>query len=244
MKRILLACAVALSLAAPPALATLQISANINGTIFNCADNQACDTNATIGQLVLNNLLFGGVEIVGSSQFQQIGLNNFLNTSSFQVINHNLVSAVIFLAISGTDFLGPVTQYAASGSGTWQNANGSTIGLEYYGDAANTQGADTPNDLPGILLTSFNDVANGAADAFAFNQSGVFGAAGLYSMSLGTSGTLAGSSGQPGQDTTLVGRSQTIITTQALLPEPGTLMLLGISLLGLFGILGVTRKQH
>jgi hypothetical protein len=223
---------------AAPAFATLQLSALINGILFNCADQQACDTNPLVGQMSLANFTLGGVDIFGSSQVQTIGPTNFLNTSSFQIVNHNLFAVQILLAISGTNFLGPVTSYAASGSGTWQNADGSTIDISYYGDPANGQGADTPNDLPGIQLANFADTAVGPADSFAFNSSGVFGAPNPFSMSLGTSGTLAAWNGQAGQETTLVGRNQTIITTQV--PEPGVLFLLGAALLAI----GFTRRYN
>jgi len=240
MKRLLLA--LLLAAAAGPASATLQIAALVNGILFTCADQQACDTNAAVGQLSLNNLTLGGVDVFGSSQMQTIGSTNFLNTSSFQIVNHNLFAVDIQLAISGTNFLGPVVNYAASGSGTWQNANGSDIDISYYGDAANGQGADTPTDLPGLLLASFSDVANGPADSFAFNQAGPFAAPNPFSMSLGTSGTLAAWNGQAGQETTLVGRNQTMITTQFLLPEPTTVVLIGFGL-ALLGFSRLSRKH-
>lgn len=239
MKKLLLG--VCLTILALPAMATLQLSANINGVLFNCADQQACDTNPILGQMAIANQTFNGVEIVGSSQFQIIGANNALNTSSFQIINHNLATATVVLAINGIDFLGPVATYAASGSGTWQNANGSTIDLSFYGDASNTQGANTPTDLPGLLLATFSDLAVGAADAFAFNSNGPFVAGNPYGMSLGTSGTLAAWNGVAGTEATLVGRSQTILTTLAV-PEPGVLMLLGISLLGMGFVRRTTQK--
>ena len=186
------------------------------------------------GQMALLNLTLGGVDVFGSSQVQTIGTTNFLNTSSFQIVNHNLFSVQVLLAIGGTNFLGPVSSYAASGSGTWQNANGSSIAISYYGDPANGQGADFPNDLPGIQLANFADVAVGSADSFAFNSSGAFAGPNPFSMSLGTSGTLAAWNGAPGTEPTLVGRNQTIITTQV--PEPIALSLLGIGLLGLCAV--------
>ena len=235
MKKYLMAGLLGMALAAPAA-ATLQIAANIGGVIFTCADQAACDTNAQVGQLSLANFTINGVDIFGSSQVQTIGTTNFLNTSSFQIVNHNLFAVLIELAIGGTDFLGPVSAYAASGSGTWQNAAGSDITIGFYGDPANGQPADNPADLPGILLASDFDLAVGPADSFAFNHSGPFAAPNPFSMSLGTFGTLAAWNGQTGQETTLVGRNQTIITTQV--PEPGTLLLLGMALLAL----GFTRR--
>lgn len=228
----------AIAAIAAPALATLQLSANINGTLFNCADQQACDTNVAVGQLQVANQTIAGVEIVGSSQFQTIGPTNFLNTSSFQFINHNLFDATVQLSIGGTNYLGPVSSYSASGSGTWQSADTSSILLQWFADAANAQGADNPLDFPGIMLASFADVANGAADAFSYSTTGPFAAAGLHSMTLGTSGVLDAWDGIAGNESVLVGRSQTLLTTQV--PEPGTVLLLGAALLGA----GLTRRRY
>jgi len=237
MKRALLA--VALAALAAPASAILQIAGDFGGVSFFCADNQACDTNPLLGQMALANQTVNGVEIQGSSQIQTIGPLNSLNTSSFQVINHNLSDTAITIAISGINFLGPVTSFSASGAGTWQSADSSTINLSYYGDAANQQGADNALDTPGLLLATFNDVAVGAADAFSFNQSGAFAAGPLYSMSLGTSGVLDAWDGLAGTESVLVGRSQTILTTQAI-PEPITLALVGMGLVGM----GLSRRKQ
>jgi len=220
MKKILLA--LALAALAAPAAAILQISADINGTTFNCADQQACDTNLAVGQLQIANQTIAGVDFVGSSQFQTVGLNNILNTSSFQIVNHNATAVDVILAIGGTNFIGPVGTFAASGSGTWENAIGSDATLTWWGDPTNTQGADNPTDLPGLLLATFSDTAGSIADAFSYNANGPFAAAGLHSLSLGTDASLAAGG-------TVVGRSQTLITTPV--PEPTTLALMALALI-------------
>jgi hypothetical protein len=227
-------------LAAVDAHATLRLSADINGTPFSCADQAACDTNPVLGQLRIADQTFNGVEIQGSSQFQTIGPTNFLNTSSFQIINHNLATATVILAINGIDFIGPASVFNESGSGTWQNADGSNIVLTYWGDPSNTQGANNPTDLPGTLLATLSDLAVGPADAFSFSQSTPFNVGPFFGMSLGTTGTLAAWNGAAGTEPTLVGRSQTVLATQVV-PEPGSLVLLGI---GVLAISAIRRKLH
>src|SRR5262249_26278449 len=114
---------------AAPASATLQLALDINGAIFFCADNTACDTNPLVGTLVTGNQVFNGVDFLGSAQTQLTGGINELTTTSFQITNTNGATVNYQLAIGGTDFIGPVTAIDQTGSGTFTNAIGSTIDL-------------------------------------------------------------------------------------------------------------------
>ena len=233
----LLLAAGALAVVASPAHAVLQISALIDGApVINCVDQDlSCDSNPVAGILTLAPQSGGGVTFLGSTQIQRIatgaGTFNVLNSSGQQIINDTGGPLDITLAISATDFKGPVTSFSASGSGTVQTGAGSTATFEYYGDPANQQGADDPNDKPGILLASDMFTAIGSTYAFSQNHSGAFDAAGPFSFTLWVSGTLA-----PGGS--LVNRGQAIV---AAVPEPGSLLLLGGALLGLGG---VARKRR
>jgi hypothetical protein len=236
LKTLLLAGA-AFLLATGPSNATLQIAATINGANFFCADGQACDTNAAPGVLAIGDITIGGVSFFGSSQTQEFadGVENSLNTSSFQIINNTGHSVSLAVAVGGTDFVPPTTLFSASGGGTFQQASGSSATLTYYADVNNAQGADTSSDTPGVVLASGGPFSGtGRTNSFAFNKDGDFATSGPFSFTLLTVGTLVNGG-------SLVGRTQAIVAPQDV-PEPATLALLGSALL--MGGVAVRRRRN
>lgn len=221
---------------AMPAHAVLQFSGTVGGLAVSCVDQAGCDLNPTVGILQTGPALAGGVSFLGSSQTQTTGALNSLNTTSFQITNNTAGTVAIQLAVGGTDFTGPVTTLAQSGSGTFQSAIGSTIDLTFYADTANGQGADTPTDFPGTQQANSGVItATLLTDSFNFNSSSSFTDANLYSMTLGASGTLtAGGS--------LVGRSQAQVAINAV-PEPSSLLILGGGMIALGAMLH-RRRRH
>lgn len=214
---------------AAPSHAVLQFSALVGGVPIACADGQACDLNAAPNVLQTGPIAVGGITFLGSSQTQT---ESSINTTSFQIDNNTGAPVDVQLAVGGIDFVGPVSLLSQSGSGTFQNAIGSDIQLTFYADQANTQGADTPTDFPGIQTADSGVItATLVTDSFDFNSTFPFADANLYSMTLGTTGTLVDGGTLIGGGS-LVGRSQTQVAITAV-PEPSTLGLIGSMLIGM-----------
>lgn len=229
--RTLIGAVAALMVTASPAWAVLQIAGDIGGTTFFCADNDlTCDTAPATGVLQIADQTINGVVVNSSIQTSTKGTSNILNTSSLSLINNSGSDKTIIFTVGDTSFVGPIASFATAGSGTWQNADGSTLTLQFANDPANVQGADFAGDVPGSIIDTFSDTAVGAADAFSHSNSGAVTDPALFSMTLNASGTLV-NGGQ------LINRGQTEIKNQTVI-EPTSLALLGSGLL----MLGLVRR--
>lgn len=233
---------------AAKAHAVLQLGADVSGVSFTCADQQACDTNPAVGILALaNGTIVNGLEVNGSlSTATQGPPLNILNSSSLSVINTALAPRTVDVVVSDTDFTPASFVFSVAGSGTFQNAVGAKITLDYWNDPANGQGGFDPPVHPGNLIHTFSFTSTKALnDAFSDVGAGAlaFPDTGPFSMSLQFTFTLpAGTPGCAAAGTCpeLLGRSQSEIKPVA---EPASLALFGVGLLGAFCV-SRRRPRH
>lgn len=225
-----------------PAEAALLLYATVGGSNFCAADNQVIgvcagggtflpDIDADLGQLDLGNGTLAGLEVTGSFHQQSIatvpGGTNILQSGSTSIANPGdgtgaPISASVL--VSATNFLGPSTSAETTGSGTWTNADGSTIQMRWYNDPANAQGAESAGDTPGTLLNTFNHVASGLADSFDVDPApfAVVDPA-LFSMTIAFDLTLEDGG-------FLTSRGQSELKPRAAVPEPFLMTMVGIGL--------------
>jgi PEP-CTERM motif len=215
-----------------PAHATLQVIADVSGSVSSCVDQAACDLNPAVGSIQTANGVLNGLLINGSIQTSTGTPANpgpdILNTSSLSIINTTAITKTVTVVVSDTDFTGPVASFLTAGSGVWQNATGSKITLSWFDDPNNGQGADAATDTPGNLIDSFTDTSTQIVDSFSHDGNGVVSDAGPFSMTEEAVFTLT----PFGQ---LLNRGQTEV--KSAVPEPSTwaMMLLGFAGLGYAG---------
>lgn len=212
-----------------PAHATLQVIADVSGSVSSCVDNAACDLNPAVGIIQVANGTLNGVQINGSIQSSTGTPANpgpdILNTSSLSLINTSALTKSVTVVVSDTDFKGPVASFLTAGSGVWQNAIGATITLSWFDDPKNGQGANTATDTPGNLIDSFKDTSTLLVDSFSHDGFGAISDKGPFSMTEEAVFTLP-AFGQ------LINRGQTEV--KLAVPEPSTwaMALLGFTFLG------------
>jgi hypothetical protein len=221
---------------ASPAHATLQLNAVISGSPLVCADGDACDIDPAVGQLALATTTVNGVQITGSFHRAVSGAPDILSSNSTSVINNSGAPRTIAVAVSDTEFTGPVDVEALSGSGTWLTTPGSTINLAWFLDPANAQGATSPTDGPGALLGTFTNTSTGVTSSFNTTQAAAVVADTPFSMTELFAFNLNAAPGSA-----LTSRGQTLVASPSAVPvpEPTTLLLLGAGLLGI----GLVRRR-
>jgi hypothetical protein len=211
----------------PSANATLQLSIGANGSTFTCADGQlGCDLSGGANNLLTVNTLVGGAFVQLTLVQSTSGASNTLQLSSANIDNQSGAPLTVTLLASQTDFTGPVTAVNNSGSLTFNHNIGATDStLKFWADPANTQGAN-PTNTPGTLLETVSGHATTDPDSFAGSNIAPFAAGGLFSMTEGAALSLiTGGS--------ITGFNQSMVTTAASVPEPFSLGVLGMGLLGL-----------
>lgn len=223
MNKLFLAIVFAAAFGAEPAHATLELAIDIGGSVFTCADGQACDINPAAGVLQIGDMTIDGVRLNGSIQTSTRGPDT-LNTSSLIIRNTTGAAISGEAVISDTDFTDNVSAILTSGAGTWSLASGSSTVNSFFADALNRQGGGPLLLTPGTLIDSFSDTAVGPADSYSHDGSGPFSPSGPFSMTEEVTLTLT-----PGAN--LVNRGQTMTAV----PEPSTwaLVALGFGLLSL-----------
>jgi hypothetical protein len=223
-----------------PAHAVLIISADVSGTPLTVIDNGAGDLNPAVGTIQVGNTSLNGVAVNGSIQFSTGTPANpgqdLLSTSSLSVINQSGASRLVTVAVSDTDFSAPVGSFHITGSGTWVNAAGSDITLNWFNDPANTQGANTAFDTPGNLLGTFFSAGTDPLHSFSTDQTGPVSDSNPFSMTIWAQANLTAGA-------ILLDRGQGEVKVASAVPEPATWAMLLLGFAGV-GFMAYRRRNQ
>ena len=107
MSKLLLTTAMLAALGATPVSAALQLSIDVNGTTFTCADGAACDQSSGNKNLLVINQTVNGVLVQVTLAQSTIGAVNELQLSSSNIENLSGAAANITLEAGDTGFLNP-----------------------------------------------------------------------------------------------------------------------------------------
>lgn len=233
MKKLLLTTALIGGLATPAA-ATLQLSIDVNGTTFSCADGQlSCDQSGGAKNLLVIDQTVNGVLVQVALAQSTSGSVNVLQLSSSNIVNESAIQKNIELFAGDTSFAGPVNRINDSGSLTFNQAVGSAqSSLSFFADALNRQGAN-PTNTPGSLLEQVFGTPLTNPDSFSGSNFAVFLADGAFSMTEAANlNLIAGGS--------ITGFNQSM--TSSAIPEPKTWAMLGLGFLAM-AFMGLKRSR-
>lgn len=247
---------VALAMVLVPASAQLQVAVTAYDTVNTAVgyskvihDNEAgFDFDPAVGAISLGNGFtpIANFVVQGSYHTSNKAANRITSGSS-TVTNNRATTTRAYVAVSDTDFTPPANVASLTGSGTFTDATGSAIRLEYYDDPANAQGANYAfadyNDFlanawkltPGNMVGSYDFTAADDDDSFSYNPGDVaVNDVDPFSMTLKFDFTLT-SGGM------LVSRGQSMNKDYDV-PEFPTLALPTAMLIGLVGAVLFIRK--
>ena len=211
--KILLAALAALGLGAvaPVANAVTTLSLSDGTVTVLCADGAACDANGTAG----------AVTFIGSVGVFNLNVTTGLSTP-FYPDNHMDLNSVNATSATGGTLTVMLSQNGFSGAGTYVSAIGGTSG----GAVAASAYADASNALFGTG-TALGATQNFGTGAFSGSWNGAYAGASPYSLTQIVSITHRGA-------------ATTSFDYELKVPEPGTLALLGLGLIGI----GASRRRR
>lgn len=184
----------------------------------------ACTVMGTPNEIALltpGSLLGGTLTYSGEQATQLNGLTNALLSSATTILNSGPNPILVTATVTGLSFPGPSDHISLTASGTFFSSDGSVMHVSYYDDPTNN-GLTTNAQLVG----TYTSPAAVSGTAFSYNPGSTTLAVpdvGPYSMSESWTYTLAAGG-------RLVSRG---LTESKAIPEPSTLLVMGVGLLGL-----------